>query len=122
MGINLALVKCKKCGKEYQLEKGENTSDFQCECGGKLTRSRISHGSKVSSGKVNSEFSDLWNKQKPLTKIIIAAVGIIVFIGIIAAVISAFNQPTFEDKLIDGYQSGASQPVLEDYIAYIPVH
>lgn len=30
------LAKCKECGKEYDLKKGERVSDFQCECGGKL--------------------------------------------------------------------------------------
>lgn len=30
------LAKCKECGKEYDLKKGEKASDFQCECGGKL--------------------------------------------------------------------------------------
>ena len=29
-------VKCKKCGKEYDLKKGDKPSDFQCECGGDL--------------------------------------------------------------------------------------
>jgi membrane-bound ClpP family serine protease len=32
------MVYCKECGKEYQLEPNENLSDFQCTCGGDLTR------------------------------------------------------------------------------------
>jgi len=30
------LARCKECGKEYELDRGENPSDYQCECGGKL--------------------------------------------------------------------------------------
>lgn len=30
------LVKCKECGKEYELEHGEKPSDFICKCGGNL--------------------------------------------------------------------------------------
>lgn len=29
-------MKCKECGKEFQLGEGENPSDFQCDCGGNL--------------------------------------------------------------------------------------
>lgn len=32
----MIITKCVECGKEYQLEQGENVSDFQCECGGDL--------------------------------------------------------------------------------------
>lgn len=31
------IAKCKKCGKEYQLESNEKPSDFQCDCGGELS-------------------------------------------------------------------------------------
>lgn len=30
------IVKCKECGNEYELEKGEKISDFLCECGSNL--------------------------------------------------------------------------------------
>ncbi len=32
-------AKCNSCSQEYQLETGENPSDFQCECGGELNYS-----------------------------------------------------------------------------------
>jgi len=35
--ISLLLLKCNLCGKEYELEDGENPSDYQCECGGNLS-------------------------------------------------------------------------------------
>jgi hypothetical protein len=35
-GFRLVIVKCKECGKEYQLKPGENPEDYQCECGGRL--------------------------------------------------------------------------------------
>jgi predicted RNA-binding Zn-ribbon protein involved in translation (DUF1610 family) len=31
-------VQCSSCGKEYTLEPDENPSDFQCICGGELTK------------------------------------------------------------------------------------
>lgn len=37
----LVIAKCKKCGKEYQLESNEKPSDFQCECGGELSSKKI---------------------------------------------------------------------------------
>lgn len=33
----MVIVKCKECGKEYELGKGETSSNFQCECGGNLS-------------------------------------------------------------------------------------
>jgi hypothetical protein len=32
----LVIVRCKECGKEYQLKSSDNPSDFQCDCGGYL--------------------------------------------------------------------------------------
>lgn len=32
----MVIVKCKGCGKEYELVNGENPSNYQCECGGNL--------------------------------------------------------------------------------------
>lgn len=29
-------VKCKECGKEYELNSGDNPGNFQCDCGGNL--------------------------------------------------------------------------------------
>ncbi|MBZ2166825.1 hypothetical protein [Methanobacterium spitsbergense] len=31
------IIKCKKCGNEYELGYNENLSDYQCECGGELS-------------------------------------------------------------------------------------
>ena len=102
---------CPKCGAN-----NPDGATFCASCGSNMkpeTNKRAAvkpQGGNKKSNKQNKTPTDRG-------KILIAVVGIIIFIGIIAAVISAFNQPTFEDKLIDGYQSGASQPVLEDYIA-----
>lgn len=40
----MVVVKCGKCGRGYQLEAGEKPSDYQCECGGKLTYSESIEG------------------------------------------------------------------------------
>ncbi len=32
----MLIVKCKECGQEYELENGNNPSDFECNCGGEL--------------------------------------------------------------------------------------
>ena len=32
----MVLTKCIKCGKDYELESGEEPANFQCECGGEL--------------------------------------------------------------------------------------
>lgn len=32
----MVVVICTECGNEYDLNRGENPSDYQCECGGKL--------------------------------------------------------------------------------------
>ena len=34
------IIKCKKCGKEYELGSNENLSDYQCECGGELSTNK----------------------------------------------------------------------------------
>jgi len=34
----MVTARCTDCKKEYELEKGQKISDFQCECGGKLRR------------------------------------------------------------------------------------
>ena len=34
------LIKCGRCGLEYELNSGENVSDFQCTCGGNLEQRR----------------------------------------------------------------------------------
>jgi hypothetical protein len=31
------IVRCKKCGKEYELNSNKKLSEFQCECGGELS-------------------------------------------------------------------------------------
>ncbi len=33
----MVIVKCEKCGKEYELSNDDKISDFKCECGGKLS-------------------------------------------------------------------------------------
>lgn len=32
---------CKKCGKEYQIENGDNPKKYQCDCGGNLKTIKI---------------------------------------------------------------------------------
>ena len=36
-GIFTVIIKCKKCGKEYELGTNEKVSNFLCECGGELS-------------------------------------------------------------------------------------
>ena len=42
----MVIVKCEKCGKEYQLESNRTFSDFQCECGGELSSKEGSENCK----------------------------------------------------------------------------
>jgi DNA-directed RNA polymerase subunit RPC12/RpoP len=37
----MVIVICVECGKQYDVERGSNISDFKCECGGKLGRIRV---------------------------------------------------------------------------------
>lgn len=32
----IVVVKCKECGKKYQLDQEDNSNNFQCYCGGSL--------------------------------------------------------------------------------------
>ena len=32
----MVIAKCEKCSPEYELDKGETPSEYQCECGGNL--------------------------------------------------------------------------------------
>ena len=32
---------CKECGKEYQIESGDNPKNYQCDCGGNLKSIKI---------------------------------------------------------------------------------
>ncbi|WP_308572145.1 minor capsid protein [uncultured Methanobacterium sp.] len=60
------IVECVQCGKEYQLESGENVFDFQCECGGNLKETYQKEGS-VSLG-IGVDFSELESMVKTITK------------------------------------------------------
>ena len=62
------IVKCKKCSMEYQLEKGDNPNDFQCDCGGNL---EIPHKRKPM--KSVSTFKDKSDKSKSKTKGLISS-------------------------------------------------
>jgi len=37
----MVIAKCGECGTEYQLDSGEDPSDFQCECGGNLSKNEV---------------------------------------------------------------------------------
>ena len=42
------IIKCKKCGNEYELGSNEKLSDFECECGGELyLNNRVSEPAKT---------------------------------------------------------------------------
>lgn len=34
------IIRCGRCGREYEIEMGEKAKDFQCECGGSLNQKR----------------------------------------------------------------------------------
>lgn len=90
-------VKCDKCGKEYILEKGENPSDYQCDCGGNLislfdmkknTRQKPIENTAKTTDSGNG-FLDWWNKQNTNTKAGIGlggicCIGLIIVIAIFA--------------------------------------
>lgn len=49
----MGIVKCLDCGKEYELNSGENPSDFQCECGGNLTYVNLANKSSKEPERTN---------------------------------------------------------------------
>lgn len=74
------LVKCATCGKQYDIERESNISDFQCECGGELVRKRVeTHTTESSthigtipivSGNMGNKTSDKSKKKKEESKLI----------------------------------------------------
>lgn len=89
-------VKCTECGKEYNLEKGENPSNYQCDCGGNLkSLFDIKKNRPQQTGdteKTNSSengLTDWWNKQSTNKKALmglggICCIGLIVILAIFA--------------------------------------
>ena len=63
---------CVQCGKEYELEPGQNPADFQCECGGDLN---------TSNGTSDGTSRNWFRRQRGLVKasIVIGVCGIVFF-------------------------------------------
>lgn len=101
---------CSKCGTE-----NPEIATFCSECGENLSE-KPKKEQKQSKEKSSNRILDLWNKQKNTTKIV-SVLGLVVILAIIGISISGSFQPTFEDKLIDYYQKGASQSQLAGYIS-----
>ncbi len=60
----MVIVKCKICGKEYELSTKDNPNDFQCECGGNLE----DKPEQRKPMKSVSTFKDKTNKSKSKSK------------------------------------------------------
>lgn len=62
-GIFTVIIKCDKCGKEYELSNDEEVSNFHCECGGELSYINTSE-QKLKPGKLNkSNIGDRLDKK-----------------------------------------------------------
>ena len=48
----MVIVKCEKCGNEYELGPNEKPSDCSCECGGELTSNKTTAESLEKSNKI----------------------------------------------------------------------
>ena len=91
------IIKCKKCGNEYELGYNEKLSDFECECGGELSlNNRVSEPAKTLKTPKRFIEEDL-NKKGKNKKIWIARAFCIGFILILV-----FGGMIFSNNIISG--------------------
>lgn len=72
-------VQCLECGKEYQLEPEEKSSDFQCTCGGELEYGKEPSAELATPFKSSSEsILNDWKKQYLLLIMVFILVFLII--------------------------------------------
>ena len=81
----MVIVKCEKCGKEYELGSDEKLSDFQCECGGELSPDEMAHDPvKTPKTQEKPNIKEDWDKKIGIAGVCcIGLILIIVFGGMI---------------------------------------
>ena len=117
----MVIVKCEKCGKEYQLGPNDKISDFKCECGGKLSlkKNEPTNGTKFE----GVDLKQLFVYQKKASRIELFVrifyaipVGIILFFyGIIASLCVAVQWIII---LILGRRSEGLSDFIKGYLEY----
>jgi len=88
------LVKCKECDKEYELDKGTDPSNYQCDCGGNLKKIR------TDPVKLFKSWFKLWESSKDPRIIILSFIGLI-FVCVFAVTLIATTAFTYESNQIN---------------------
>ena len=84
----MVIVKCEKCGKEYELGYGEKLSDFQCECGGELSPNEIESTPLITpKTQIKPNIEDNLDKKRENKKI--GLIGVFIFGLILIIVVTA---------------------------------
>jgi len=117
----MPIAKCEKCRKEYELNPNENSSDFQCECGGELS---LKDGSGTVKDIKPKKIRKTWNERSKGDKlkgvIGLLSLGVIILIVIIGVSGMFSNNskasdgnPTFQNQYISfEYPTGYNvQPI-----------
>lgn len=79
--FKLVKVKCTECGKEYELDEGENLSDYMCvECGGNLDYKNYSARNSDSSKKPGSSKTSDGSKKPVKDIIFISVIALLVIV------------------------------------------
>ncbi len=91
----MVLVKCLKCGKEYELGSNEKLSGFQCECGGELSPNKkvTPESIYITKSKKKPNIKEDWDKQSKNRKIGIGIVGLCCLGIIIFVVLGGLFSP-----------------------------
>lgn len=77
------IVKCEKCGKEYDLNPREDPSSYQCECGGELSSTIISDESPKTEQKPGKkEWKDLSKGEKAIGLGLLCIIGLIIIVAL----------------------------------------
>ena len=121
--LTLVIVKCKECGQEYELERGQRSKDFQCECGGDLRiltfkelrqknkdkhqkDNNISSNGETPSNKSSPGKPDKprksWSEQSTGIKVLSIIIVFVVFLGIVGVIsgLMGSSEATYNDSLI----------------------
>ena len=91
------IIKCKQCGKEYELESDKKLSEFQCECGGELSPKMSSEKRKslktLRKSNNNKDLNKTSNNKK-IWGLMACCVGLIL--------VMVFSGTIFTDNTISG--------------------
>jgi hypothetical protein len=91
------IIKCKKCGNEYELKSDKKLSEFKCECGGELSPKMQSENPKSHGTLKKSNHNDhvnITSKYKKIGVVMACAVGLVF--------VMVFSGMLFSDNTISG--------------------